>query len=125
MKLPAKAEIRAPVAEPHSPQRRTVLKYPCQFAIPHTGEVVAARMWTMLLASCMTVFGIGAELAIIGRVLGYDLVVAPQWVRDCSLAFTFAAAALVLGYGISAIRALADSRDGTALSSAGGSSFML
>lgn len=130
MTLPDQATVKAPVAEPASERpwhdhRHTVVAGPQQFAIPNSGEVVAGKMWTMLVASCMTVFGIGAELGIVGWVLGYDLVVGPQWARDCSLAFASAAAALVLCYGVSAICALADSREGTALSGARNSSFML
>lgn len=130
MTLPDQATVKAPVAKPASGRpwhdhRHTVVAGPQQFAIPNSGEVVAGKMWTMLMASCMTVFGIGAELGIVGWVLGYDLVVGPQWARDCSLAFASAAAVLVLCYGVSAICALADSREGTALSGARNSSFML
>lgn len=130
MTLPDQATVKAPVAKPASGRpwhdhRHTVVSGPQQFAIPNSGEVVAGKMWTMLVASCMTVFGIGAELGIVGWVLGYDLVVGPQWARNCSLALASAAAALVLCYGVSAICALADSREGTALSGARNSSFML
>lgn len=130
MTLPDQATVKAPVAKPASGRpwhdhRHTVVSGPQQFAIPNSGEVVAGKMWTMLMASCMTVFGIGAELGIVGWVLGYDLVVGPQWARNCSLALASAAAALVLCYGVSAICALADSREGTALSGARNSSFML
>ena len=123
--LPAGAVIEAPIGEPASSPRRSVLKYPRELAIPHSGEVVATQMWTMLVASCLTVFGIGAEIGIIGWVLGYDLVVAPQWARLFSAVVTGVAAVLILGYGVSAIRALADTREGTTLSSAKNSSFML
>jgi hypothetical protein len=123
--LPAGTCIEAPGAQPDQPPRRSALSFQREFAIPHTGEVVAAEMWTMLAASFLTVFGIGAEIGIVGWVLGYDLAVGPQWVRVFSAVVAGVAAALVLGYGISAIRALADTREGTALSSAQGSSFML
>ena len=46
-----------------------------------TGEVVAARLWVMLLASCLTVFAIGAEIGFVGLVLGFDLIVASPAVR--------------------------------------------
>ncbi len=102
-----------------------MLRHEREFAIPRTGEVVAAQMWTMLAASSLTLFGIGAEIGLVGWVLGYNLVVAPQWARDFVAALAFAAVVLVLGYGVSAIRALADSREGTVLSGPGDSSFML
>jgi hypothetical protein len=123
--LPKGTWIEAPVAERADALRRSVLKYQREYAIPHSSQVVAATMWTMLVASCLTVFGIGAEIGIVGWVLGYDLVVAPQWVRVSCLVVAAAAAVLLLGYGVTAIRALADSREGTALSNAQGSSFML
>ena len=40
-----------------------------------TGEVIAASLWVMLLASCLTVFAIGAEIGFVGLVLGFDLIV--------------------------------------------------
>lgn len=89
------------------------------------GDVLVAELWTMLAASSLTVFGIGAEIGIVGWVLGYDLVVAPEWARACVAIFAAAVTLLTLGYGVSAIRALADSRPGSALSGQRGSSFML
>jgi hypothetical protein len=123
--LPAGTRIEAPVAEPGRPARRSVLRYRREFAIPHSGEMVAAEMWSMLAAAAMTTFGIGAEIGITGIVLGFNLAAAPLWARGCGLAIAIAAAALVAGYGVSAIRALADSREGSALSGPRGSSFTL
>ena len=82
-------------------------------------------MWSMLAAAAVTMFGIGAELGIVGIVLGFNLAVAPLWARSCGLAVAIAGALLVLGYGVSAIRALAGSRESSALSGARGSSFTL
>lgn len=101
-------------------------KDPAEGATPlPVGDVLVAEMRTMLAASCLTVFGIGAEIAIVGWVLGYNLVVAPQWARVCVVLFSALVTLLTLGYGVTGIRALADARSGTALSGARGSSFML
>ncbi len=127
--VPEGADVEAaaetPAGEPARARRKPAKNYPREFLIPRGDEVVAAQMWSMLAASCLTVFGIGAEIGVIGWVLGYDLIVAPQWARVASALVAAAAAALVLGYGVSAIRALADTREGTTLSGARGSSFML
>lgn len=123
--LPQDAVIEAPVADPHRAPRSSTVRRPRDFVIPRTGEAVAAQMWTMLAASCLTVFGIGAEIGIVGWVLGYNLVVAPQWARVCCAVLACVSVVLVLAYGVSAIRALADTREGTALSGPGNSSFML
>jgi hypothetical protein len=88
-------------------------------------EVVAAQMRTMLAASFLTVFGIGAEIGIVGWVLGHDLAVAPPLAHVLSLVIGGLAALLVLGYGFFAIRALADPDTGTPLSAPRNSSFML
>jgi len=129
VKVPADARVEAPAeASPMQPQeapRRSAANYPREFVIPRGSEVVAARMWVMLAASCMTVFGIGAEIGVTGWVLGYDLIVAPQWARVGSVLVAALAALLVLVYGVGAIRSLADARQGTTLSGRRGSSFML
>jgi hypothetical protein len=93
--------------------------------IPRSAQVVATQMWTMIAASCLTVFGIGAEIGVMGVVLGFNLAVAPQYARWCALIAAILLAALALVYGFYAIRALADSRDGSTMSNAGNSSFTL
>jgi hypothetical protein len=98
---------------------------PFEFTLPRSADVVAARMGTMLAASCLTVFGIGAEIGVIGWVLCFNLAVAPDYARWLSLLAGFGVAALLLTYGVLAIRSLADSRKGSALANAGNSSFML
>jgi hypothetical protein len=123
--LPAGACIEAPVAEPDRPPTRSVLRYQRGWALPRAGEVVAADMRSMLAAASATVFGIGAEIGIVGWSLGYGLAAAPLWARVGSLVVSALAGVLVLGYGVAQIRALADPREGSALSGAGGSSFTL
>lgn len=123
--LPAGACIEAPVAEPDRPPIRSVLRYQRGWALPRVGEVVAADMRSMLTAAFVTVFGIGAEIGIVGWSLGYGLAAAPLWARIGSLVVSALAGMLVLGYGVAQIRALTDPREGSALSGAGGSSFTL
>jgi hypothetical protein len=123
--LPAGAAVAASPADPDHPPRDFVLPRERDFAIPRTGEVVTAQMWTMLTASCLTVFGIGAEIGIVGWVLGFNLAVAPVWARSTIVVLAAAAVMVVLGYGVAAIRALAEPREGTVLSGPRDSSFML
>ncbi len=94
------------------------------FGLPFAGEVIS-QLWSLLLASCFTMFGIGADLAIVGWVLGYDLAAAPLWGRALIAAFSGAAALIVVWYGVFAIRALADTRDGSVLSGRRDASFIL
>jgi hypothetical protein len=123
--LPAGACIEAPVADPDRPSTRSVLRYQRGWALPRVGEVVAADMRSMLAAAFVTVFGIGAEIGLVGWSLGYGLAAAPLWARVGSLVISALAGLLVLGYGVAQIRALADPREGSALSGAGDSSFTL
>jgi hypothetical protein len=123
--LPAGACIQAPVAEPGRPPTRSVVRYERGWSLPPAGETVAADMWSMLAAAFVTVFGIGAEIGIVGWSLGFSLAAAPLRVRVASLVVSALAGVLVLGYGVAQIRALADPREGSALSGAGGSSFTL
>lgn len=94
------------------------------FGLPFAGEVIS-QLWSLLLASCFTMFGIGADLAIVGWVLGFDLAAAPMWGRALIAAVSAAAALIVVWYGVFAIRALADTRDGSVLSGRRDASFIL
>lgn len=107
-----------PVRPPQKPAARVL-------TIPRSGQAVAAQMWTMLAASSLTLFGIGAEIGIMGVVLGFELAVAPSYVHWLALTAAIALAVAALVYGFFAIRALADSRDGSSMSNAGNSSFTL
>jgi hypothetical protein len=107
------------------PDQHTVgLAEPQTFILPFSGEVVS-QMWSMLLASCFTMFGIGANLGIVGWVIGYDLSAAPPWAHISVLTVAAVAAVIIALYGVFAIRALADSRDGSVLSGRRGAAFML
>jgi hypothetical protein len=94
------------------------------FGLPFAGEAIS-QLWSLLLASCFTMFGIGADLAIVGWVLGYDLAAVPLWGRALVAAVSGAAALIVVWYGVFAIRALADTRDGSVLSGRRDASFIL
>jgi hypothetical protein len=94
-------------------------------AAPPPGEVAEARLWVMVLASCLTVFAVGAELGIVGWVLGYDLVVASPMVRWCAPVAAILTGLLFLGYGVHSILALASQPNGSPKRTAKARSFML
>jgi len=106
------------------PKNEVTLSEERTFTLPFAGEVIS-QLWSLLLASCFTMFGIGADLAIAGWVLGYDLAAAPLWARALIVAVAGAAALIVVWYGVFAIRSLADTRDGSVLSGRQDASFIL
>ena len=118
--LPAGSRVSA-VGEP---KNEVTLAAERTFTLPFAGEVIS-QLWSLLLASCFTMFGIGADLAIAGWVLGYDLAAAPLWARALIAAVAGAAALIVVWYGVFAIRSLADTRDGSVLSGRQDASFIL
>jgi hypothetical protein len=118
--LPAGSRVCA-VGEP---KNEVTLNEDRTFTLPFAGEVIS-QLWSLLLASCFTMFGIGADLAIAGWVLGYDLAAAPLWARALIAAVAAAAALIVVWYGVFAIRSLADTRDGSVLSGRQDASFIL
>ena len=89
------------------------------------GEVVAARLWVMLLASCLTVFAIGAEIGFVGLVLGFDLLVVSPSVRWIGPAATALAAVLFLAYGAHSILTLVGQPSGMPKKTARKHSFMM
>ncbi len=90
-----------------------------------SGEVIAASLWVMLLASCLTVFAIGAEIGFVGLVLGFDLIVVSPAIRWIGPALTGLAALLFLVYGAHSILTLAGQPSGTPKKTARKSSFMI
>ena len=90
-----------------------------------TGEVTAASLWVMLLASCLTVFAIGAEIGFVGLVLGFNLIVASPSIRWIGPAVTGLAAILFLAYGAHSILTLVGQPSGTPKKMAHKSSFMI
>jgi hypothetical protein len=88
-------------------------------------EVVVSKMWAMLAASFLTVSGIGAELGIVGWVLGYDLMVAPAYARWISVIVAVLLALGLLLYGIRAAVTLADPKGGSPLNPPKSAAFIL
>jgi hypothetical protein len=101
--------------------------FPERKASPHIppGEVVAASLWVMLLASCLTVFAIGAEIGFVGLVLGFDLIVVSPEIRWIGPALTGLAAILFLAYGAHSILTLTGQPSGAPKTTAKKSSFMI
>jgi hypothetical protein len=93
--------------------------------LPVPGEVAEARLWVMMFASCLTVFAVGAELGIVGWVLGHDLVVASPLIRWCAPVAAMLTGLLFLGYGVHSIVTLAGQPNGRPKRSAKAHSFML
>ena len=89
------------------------------------GEVVAARLWVMLLASCLTVFAIGAEIGFVGLVLGFELLVVSPDIRWIGPALAGLAAVLFLAYGAHSILTLTSQPSGVPKKTAGKSSFLI
>jgi hypothetical protein len=89
------------------------------------GEVIAASLWVMLLASCLTVFAIGAEIGFVGLVLGFNLIVASPSIRWIGPALTALAALLFLAYGAHSILTLTALPSGGPKQNAKKSSFMI
>ncbi|MCW2892737.1 MAG: hypothetical protein JWO75_2226 [Actinomycetia bacterium] len=89
------------------------------------GEVIAASLWVMLLASCLTVFAIGAEIGFVGLVLGFDLIVVSPSIRWIGPVAAGLAAVLFLAYGAHSILTLTGQPSGTPKGTAKKSSFMM
>lgn len=123
LKLPAGTIVAAPGMESGLPPRNSALKQTMVFRLPHTGEVVMAWMWALLLASGVTLLGTGAELGILG-VLAFSLAQASLLIRSVCLAGAAVLGAVVLVYSVVSIRALADPAPGDALNGSGGASFL-
>ncbi len=79
----------------------------------------------MLLASCLTVFAIGAEIGFVGLVLGFNLIVASPSIRWIGPALTALAALLFLAYGAHSILTLTALPSGGPKQNAKKSSFMI
>jgi hypothetical protein len=122
--LPAGTLVTAPGSNPGNPARRSSLRTATVFPVPHLSQVVASQMSSMLLASCITLFGTGAELGILG-VLAFSLSSAGFGVRLLCVLAVAVAAAVVWVYGVVSIRALADPKPGDALTATDGTSFIL
>jgi hypothetical protein len=123
LKLPAGALVAAPGVDPANPAKKAVLPRTSVFRLPHGSAVVAAGMWTLLLASGLTLIGAGGELGILG-VLAFKLAQASLLVRSICLTTTAVLGVVVLVYSAVSIRALADPAPGDALNASAGTSFL-
>jgi hypothetical protein len=79
--------------------------FPSKAAPVHApkGEVFAARLWVMLLAGCLTVAAIGAEVGFVGWVLGFELIVVSSSLRWIPPTAAVLAGLLFLGYSAHSI----------------------
>jgi hypothetical protein len=89
------------------------------------GEVIAARLWVMVLASCLTVFSIGAELCYLGWSLGHRLLVAAVPYAWIPFGVVVATGVLFVFYSVHAIRTLAATPSGGPKDNARNASFMM
>jgi hypothetical protein len=83
--------------------------------VPPAGNVMDADMRSVVPAAMVTMFGIGAELGILG-VMAWSLSAESTVIRACTVAVLTVAALIVVGYAGSTTRSLADSGLGSALS---------
>jgi hypothetical protein len=122
--LPAGTCVAAPGADQDHPAKSSYLTVSTTFPLPHTSQVIAGRMWSLLFASCLTLLGTGAELGILG-VLALGLAAADFTIRVLCVITITAVGLVVCVYGVTSIRALADPTPGDALNATPGTAFML
>ena len=91
---------------------------------PQSTNVLVGTLGMVLAAAMVTMFGIGMEVGL-ACVLTYGLSAASLVWRSLMLAGSILVGVFVLWYAVSAVRALADPRPGSAMSSTGGTSFTL
>jgi hypothetical protein len=82
--------------------------------VPLGSNVIVANFRSLITAALVTLFGIGAELGILG-VLAFTLSDRPTPIRWAALFLVCLMGLIVLVYAISTTRALADSNPGSAL----------
>ena len=95
-----------------------------QLQTPQSSNVLVGTLGMVLAAAAVTMFGIGMEVGL-ACVLTYGLSAASLVWRSVMLAGSILVGIFVLRYAVAAVRALADPRPGSALSSTGGTSFTL
>jgi hypothetical protein len=116
--LPRKAEISAP-------QRANIrLGADREIQVPQSSNVIVASLGTVLATAVVTMFGIGAELGIVGT-LAFGLSGASSGWRLIMLVATGLVAILMLLYAVTATGALANPVPGSSTSAAPGTSFTL
>jgi hypothetical protein len=116
--LPRRTEVITPASAapdlPGGPPPTGTLPRDSILKIPSAGNVMNADMRSVVPAAIVTMFGIGAELGILG-VLAF-LSTGSVVIRACTIAVLALSALIVVGYAGSTTRSLADSGLGSALS---------
>ena len=100
------------------------LKPGTTLTVPSGTNVMAAGMGSVLPTAALTTFGAGAEIGLIAVLAAhYSKAGGPG--QTAAIVISSVVAAVLVLYGATAIRALADPAPGTSLSSAAGASFTL
>lgn len=115
--LPAETELVAPGSA------RIKLRSAANFKIPAGTNMIMADMRSVIPAAIVTMFGIGAELGIVG-VLAGSLSAAALQARIIAVVVVAVMAAVTLWYAVATTRALGNFTSGSALS-ADGTSYTL
>jgi hypothetical protein len=97
--------------------KATVFRRNTSLRVPLGTNVIVADRRSLIPAALVTMFGIGAELGILG-VLAFSLSDQATAARYSALAAVIVMAVTVLAYAIATTLALADSRPGSALTDA-------
>ena len=92
--------------------------------VPMGDKTIVANMWSLIPASLLTIFGIGAQLGLLGMLAG-ELSALPGPAHNIAWAIVGVMAAVMVGYSVVATAELASSRPGTALASDSQSSYIL
>lgn len=122
--LPERTAISVPLSPQAGGSAPPTLAQSTTYLIPHSGDVLAGKLWQVLAAACVTLFGIGAQFGLLGGLV--------LWLSDISRPgkitaglCLLAAFLIVLLYGIATTHALADRRPGSAMSVTAATSFTL
>ena len=107
IELPAETTAQAPGGTTTF-KRKTLLR------VPQGNNVIVADFRSLIPAALLTMFGIGAELGILG-VLAFSLSNRTLPIRWAALALVIVMAGTVLGYAIATTRTLAGPTPGSAL----------
>ena len=92
--------------------------------IPMGDKTIVADMRSLIPASLVTIFGIGAQLGLLGMLAG-ELSALPSLAHDIAWAIVGVIATVMVGYSVVATSELASSRPGSALASQSQSSYIL
>jgi hypothetical protein len=117
--LPSGTKVIAPRRDNFSLRRDRHIQLP-----QNSNNVLVANMRLAVISALVTIFGVGAEIGIVG-VLAFKLSDASDLGQGLGLTLTILTALFGLWYSHTAIRALADPQPGSSISAASGSSFTL